>query len=92
MREIHRTPKFVKDIIRYKKRGYALDYLEKVIDMLASDSPLPRNLRDHKLEGKYKGTRELHLDHDWLLRYEKDGDRLYLWLIEMDTHENMFGR
>ena len=37
---------------------------------VATDQPLPDELRDHKLTGNYHGRRECHLAGDWLLIYK----------------------
>ncbi|WP_371820602.1 type II toxin-antitoxin system YafQ family toxin [Falcatimonas sp. MSJ-15] len=44
-----------------------LDKLFEVIDILANGDTLEAKYRDHDLTGNYKGTRECHIEPDWLL-------------------------
>ena len=42
---------FKKDYKRIVKRGYDMRLLEKVIELLANQKPLPEKNRDHQLSG-----------------------------------------
>ena len=53
-----------------KKQNKDLDKLFEVIDILANGGTLDAKYRDHDLTGNYKGTRECHIEPDWLLIYE----------------------
>jgi mRNA interferase YafQ len=44
--------------------------------------------RDHDLSGQYKGTRECHIEPDWLLIYELTKDDIIL--IRTGTHSDLF--
>ena len=48
------TNLFKKDYKLMKKRGYDLNLLKEVVDMLANNQPLPEKYRDHYLVGEYK--------------------------------------
>jgi mRNA interferase YafQ len=39
----------------------------EVLEFLACEKELPFKHRDHKLSGDYIGSRELHIEPDWLL-------------------------
>ena len=41
-----------------------------MIKILEKGEKLNDKYRDHSLSGKYKGTRECHIEPDWLLVYE----------------------
>ena len=41
---------------------------------------LDTKFKDHDLSGNYKGTRECHIEPDWLLIYEIDNNALILML------------
>ena len=56
---------FKKDYKRIVKRGYDMRLLEKVIELLANQKPLPEKNRDHQLSGDYAGCRECHITPDW---------------------------
>ena len=45
---------------------------------------------DHDLMGKYKGTRECHIEPDWLLVYRIIEDCLILELCYTGTHSDLF--
>ena len=47
-----------------------MNKLKRVMSWIASQQPLPQELRDHKLVGNYKDRRECHLSGDWLLIYK----------------------
>ena len=85
------TKQFRKDLKRLKKSGYPLHELGKVIDLLESGNVLPREYRDHALQGLLQGSRECHIGPDWLLRYTKDDDLLILLLISTGDHRHVLG-
>ena len=74
----------------HKKRGYDLSLLQKVIDLLLADRPLPLQYRDHALTGDKKAYRECHIQPDWLLMYRIERDRLILVLQRTGTHADLF--
>ncbi len=72
------------------KRGYNLDLLDTVVDILAKGEALPEQYHDHALHGNFEGCRECHILPDWLLIYEKSEDTLYLYLTRTGTHSDLF--
>lgn len=88
--EIVTTSKFVKDLKLIKKRGYDINKIIEVVNLLASCDTLPEKYKDHPLAGNYEGKRECHISADWLLIYEKDYDKLYLYLLRSGTHSDLF--
>ena len=89
MKKISRTNRFKKDVKIMKKRGKSFGVFKEVIQQLAQGDPLEKKFRDHKLTGNYAGTRECHIEPDWLLIYE-DKDEVLL-LIRTGTHSDLFG-
>ena len=73
-----------------KKQNRNLDKLFEVIDVLAGGGILEPKFRDHRLPGRYKGTRECHIEPDWLLIYEIRDDVLVLMLYRAGTHSELF--
>ncbi len=71
-----------------KRRGKDLDKLKIVTELLLSDHELPASLRDHELSGQWRGTRDLHLEPDWLLIYEISEKELVL--IRTGSHLDLF--
>ena len=81
---------FKKDYKRIVKRGYDMRLLEKVIELLANQKPLPEKHRDHQLSGDYAGCRECHITPDWLLIYEVADEELILYLTRTGSHSDLF--
>lgn len=81
---------FKKDYKRIVKRGYDMRLLEKVIELLANQKPLPEKNRDHQLSGDYAGCRECHITSDWLLIYEVADEELILYLTRTGSHSDLF--
>ena len=84
------TSQFKKDLKTTQKRGYDLDLLKEVINILADGESLPQKNRDHLLSGDYSGCRECHIAPDWLLIYEISDSELYLYLTRTGTHSDLF--
>ena len=81
---------FKKDFKRLVRRGYDVQLLEEVIDILVRQNPLPEKYRDHSLSGDYARCRECHITPDWLLIYEIKNDELILCLTRTGTHSDLF--
>lgn len=81
---------FKKDYKRIVKRGYDIRLLEKVIELLANQKPLPEKNRDHQLGGNYADCRECHITPDWLLIYELAESELILYLTRTGSHSDLF--
>ena len=64
--------------------------LYQVIENLANAIPLETVFRDHNLSGNYKGTRECHVEPDWLLIYEISNEVLILIVHRVGTHADLF--
>ncbi len=84
------TNQFKKDLKLAKKQGKDLDKLFEVIDILANGEKLDTKFKDHDLSGSYKGTRECHIESDWLLIYEIVNNTLILMLYRLGTHSELF--
>ena len=88
--DIQFTTQFKKDLKLAKKQNKDLDKLFSVIEVLARGETLPPQNRDHDLSGNYKGTRECHVEPDWLLIYEIQDNVLVLMLYRLGTHSELF--
>ena len=78
--EVKYTNQFKKD----------LDKLFDVVNIIANGGTLDAKYRDHELSGNYKGTRECHIEPDWLLVYEIRNEVLVLMLYRLGTHSELF--
>ncbi|RGH88484.1 type II toxin-antitoxin system YafQ family toxin [Ruminococcus sp. AM28-29LB] len=81
---------FKKDFKRIKKRGYDISRLEKIVELLANEVPLPEQFKDHNLSGNYNGFRECHIAPDWLLIYQINNNELVLVLSRTGSHSDLF--
>ena len=82
------TNAFKADFKRLEKRGYDVELLEKIIDLLVNKKPLPKKHREHILKGKYGGLHECHVKPDWLLVYYYEGKAIVF--ARTGTHADLF--
>jgi mRNA interferase YafQ len=88
-RKVHTSGRFEKDAALAVRRGKNTEKLRAVIELLVSNHPLPRELKDHPLKGDWKNYRDIHIEPDWVLIYKIDDENL--WLIRTGTHADLFG-
>ena len=88
--EVKFTKQFKKDLKLAKKQNKDLDKLFEVVSILADGGTLDARYRDHDLSGNYKGTRECHIEPDWLFVYEIRDEVLVLMLYRLGTHSELF--
>jgi mRNA interferase YafQ len=88
MRTIKRTRQFKEDVERMQRQGREVEKLKRVLEALVKGEPLAATYRDHVLVGQYKGTRECHIEPDWLLIYESAGTEIVL--IQTGSYSDLF--
>ena len=88
MKLIRRTTQFKHDIRRMKRQGRDIDKLKRVLQTLVEGKAPGVQHREHTLVGQYRGTRECHIEPDWLLIYESADTELVL--IRTGTHSDLF--
>ena len=88
MKTLANTSQFKKDIKLMKKRGKKFEKFKQVIENLVMEIALDERYRDHALIGQYKGTRECHIEPDWLLIYETTESEIIL--IRTGSHADLF--
>jgi mRNA interferase YafQ len=88
MRTIRRTSQFKRDVKQIQGRGKDLGKLKEVLESLVKGEKLSQKYRDHVLVGQYKGTRECHIEPDWLLIYEWAESEIVL--IRTGSHSDLF--
>lgn len=88
--DVQFTSRFKRDLKLAKKQNKNLDKLFTVIDILANGGTLDAKYKDHELVGNYKGTRECHVEPDWILIYEIYNDVLVLMLYRLGSHAELF--
>ena len=90
MLKVEYTKKFKKEYKKIQKRGFDIQKLKIVVDMLRKQQPLPDKYRNHKLSGEYANCWECHIEPDWLLIYIIENDILTLTLTATGTHSDLF--
>ncbi len=76
----------------HRSGKYELLELDCVIGMLATGDVLPVKYHDHKLSGDMKDFRECHVNPNLLLVYRIIDDKLVLFLADIGSHSEIFGR
>ncbi len=89
MKAIFQTGQFKKDLKRIKKRGKDTAKLKEVVSTIAKSEALEDRHRDHALSGEWSGSRDCHIEPDWILIYRADGESLFL--ERTGSHSDLFG-
>lgn len=88
MKAIFQTRQFKKDLKRIKKRGKDLNKLKEVVSAIAKSEALEERHRDHALSGNWSGSRDCHIEPDWILIYRVDEE--FLFLERTGSHSDLF--
>jgi len=88
VRSFSRSSQFKKDVRRMDRRGKDLQKLRRVLDLLIDAKPLPPELKDHPLRGEFAGSRDCHLEPDWVLIYSLEKD--HVRFERTGTHSDLF--
>jgi mRNA interferase YafQ len=88
MKIIRRTSQFKKDVKRLEKRGKDFSEFKEVLLLLVRGQNPGVKFRDHPLIGLYSGTRECHIEPDWLLIYGSNEAEIVL--IRTGSHSDLF--
>lgn len=89
MRELRYTGRFKKDLKRILNQPKKLKALQKVLDMLKNEIPLPEKYREHILHGEYAGCVECHIEGDFLLIWFDEKFNT-LALFRLGSHSELF--
>jgi mRNA interferase YafQ len=85
---------FLKDWERLSRSGrYDMNRLkEAMLLLIANDSPLGPEWRDHALGGDWAGHRECHIGGDFLLAYRLDDSAKHgmVVFVRTGTHADLF--
>ena len=84
------TKRFDKDLKRCEKRGYNMQLIFNVMQLLAATGTLPAQYRPHKLTGNRQGQWECHIQPDWLMTWEQNNTELILLFLQTGTHSDLF--
>ena len=88
MRTFSRKSQFKRDVKLAARRGRKLARLKEVLDLLIEGNELPSRYRDHPLRGNYVGSRDCHIEPDWILIYTIEGN--HIRFERTGTHSDLF--
>ena len=86
---IRQTSRYKKSLKLMLKRGKDIKKITKVVRMLAQGETLPPQHKDHPLIGDYAGSRDCHIENDWVLIYKIVDSLLILTLADTGTHSDL---
>lgn len=90
MYEVIYTGQFRSSLKLCARRGLNIQDFTAVLDILQEKGELPEQYRPHKLQGKYKGYWECHINPDWLLIWKQNDRQLQLILVDTGSHSDLF--
>ncbi len=90
MRTFSRTRQFKKDVKRVGKRGKDMAQLRVILDLLIEGKPLPAEYKDHPLRGDFFGSRDCHIEPDWVLIYTLTEKDTHVCFERTGTHSDLF--
>jgi len=90
VRTFSRTSQFKKDVKRAAKRGNDLVRLKAVLELLMDGETLPPEFKDHPLRGNFAGSRDCHIEPDWLLIYTLTENGAHVCFERTGTHGDLF--
>ena len=88
MRTLRTSARYRRDLRRVVRRGKDPELLRYVVDKLLAGEPLEARYRAHRLGGDMAGYWECHIEFDWLLVWEDDGE--VITLQRTGTHGDIF--
>jgi mRNA interferase YafQ len=90
VRAFSRTNQFKKDVKRAERRGKDLAKLKVILERLIDGEPLPPESRDHPLRGDFAGSRDCHIESDWVLIYTLTESGSHVRFERTGTHSDLF--
>jgi mRNA interferase YafQ len=90
MYEIEFKNSFKKDFKLAIKRGLQIHKFEDILIQLRNEGKVTAKYKPHKLEGKYKGLWECHVQPDWLLIWDQEDEIKLITLIRTGSHSDLF--
>ena len=88
MKTLAQTNQFARDMKRMIKRGKDPARMREVVSSLAQGKALAHKFKDHPLRGEWEGSRDCHLEPDWVLIYTADAASLRL--ERTGSHADLF--
>jgi len=90
VRTFSRTSQFKKDVKRADRRGKDMAKLKAALELLIEGESLPPQYRDHPLRRKFAGSRDCHIESDWVLIYTLAENDSHVRFERIGTHSDLF--
>jgi mRNA interferase YafQ len=90
VRSFSRTSQFKKDVKLAGRRGKDLAKLKAVLDLLIDGEALPPMYKDHPLRGTFAGSRDCHIEPDWVLIYTLTENNSHVRFERTGSHSDLF--
>jgi mRNA interferase YafQ len=90
VRTFSRTTQFKKDVKLAGRRGKDLAKLKAALDFLIAGDELPEKYKDHPLRGNFTGSRDCHIEPDWVLIYTIAENGTHVRFERTGTHGDLF--
>ena len=89
MRELIYTARLRRELRRARRRGKDLSKVDAIVRKLLAGEPLDDQQRVHQPVGNWHPLWECHIEPDWLLVWDDDGNTVTL--VRTGTHSDIFG-
>ncbi len=90
MRTFSRTNQFKKDVKCAEKRGKDKAKFKAMLERLIDGEPMPPEFKDHPLRGNFAGSRDCHIEPDWVLIYTLSEKDTRVCFERTGTHSDLF--
>ena len=67
-----------------------MEKLKAVLDLLIAGDVLPTQYKDHPLRGNFAGSRDCHIEGDWVLIYTLTENNAHVRFERTGTHSDLF--
>lgn len=88
MRTFSRTSQFRRDVNLASGRGKDTAKLKAVLDLLIDEQPLPPQCKDRPLRGQWAGSRDGHVEPDWIVICTLEDN--HVRFERTDSHGDLF--
>lgn len=75
---------------RAERRGKDMVKLKAMLERLIDGEPLPPECKDHPLRGDFAGSRDCHIESDWVLIYTLTERGAHVRFERTGTHSDLF--
>ena len=92
MYQLFSTKQYEKSLSRLRQgKSWNEAAVRRLLGFLRSDIALPSAYQDHQLKGDMETYRECHIKHNLLLIYERNEANRSIKLLDIGTHDDLFG-